>query len=386
MPLENYHVAKIRNANDFKDDSFRNVYGGQHVFPGPGMVTVPDNILVLTGQLPEQTGDERAVVTLQFPVSDWTEEESKEWIADENITILEFMKAEKPEGFDDDEGKDKEEVEETQEKVEEERHIKRVEETDDEVIVTYGKSEEWEGVKIEVTGEEEEVKEEEVEEEEEIEYDYAKGRKKEKNNSNKKYEQRTFNNCEFRVQENKKDGTYIEGHAAIFNSYSQDLGGFKEIIEKNAFDTVLKDDVRALFNHDPNQILGRSTSGTLKLELDEHGLKYRIKMPNTTYANNLLESMKRGDVNQSSFGFIIEDDSWDENNEGEVVRTIKSVSQLFDISPVTYPAYEGTNTQVAQRKLDRFKQSKKQIETKKTNDTHDRNLRELRLKLIKTEL
>ena len=106
MPLENYHVAKIRNANDFKDDSFRNVYGGQHVFPGPGMVTVPDNILVLTGQLPEQTGDERAVVTLQFPVSDWTEEESKEWIADENITILEFMKAEKPEGFDDDEGKD----------------------------------------------------------------------------------------------------------------------------------------------------------------------------------------------------------------------------------------------------------------------------------------
>ena len=148
----------------------------------------------------------------------------------------------------------------------------------------------------------------------------------------------------------------IRGYGSVFNSLSENLGGFREIIAPGAFDDALEHDVRALFNHDPNHILGRTTSGTLRLSVDERGLHYDIDMPDTSVARDLMVSIQRGDVNQSSFGFTVDEDSWEEDDEGRVVRTIHKVKRLFDVSPVTYPAYPETST--AKRALDHYQQEK----------------------------
>lgn len=154
----------------------------------------------------------------------------------------------------------------------------------------------------------------------------------------------------------------ITGYAALFNSRSENLGGaeypFYEIIAPGAFDDVLKDDVRALFNHDSNLILARSRGGkgTLKLFVDERGLGYEFEPGDTTAGRDLAASIKRGDVDQSSFGFrIAEEDGekWVEE-DGIVTRTIKKVAQLLDVSPVTYPAYP--DTAVAVRSLQEFRE------------------------------
>ena len=119
---------------------------------------------------------------------------------------------------------------------------------------------------------------------------------------------------------------------------SEDLGGFREIILPGAFKNALNDDVRALYNHDSNYLLARTTSGTLELKEDDKGLYYRFEMPNTSYGNDLLELYRRGDLTQSSFGFTVDKDSW-RMEEGQHIRYIESVSSLFDVSAVVYPAY-----------------------------------------------
>lgn len=141
------------------------------------------------------------------------------------------------------------------------------------------------------------------------------------------------------------DGFVIEGHAAVFDDLSVNLGGFREKIDRGAFRKVLKDkpDVRALFNHDPNLVLARSTAGTLDLKEDTTGLVYRADVAPTSYAADLRVLMDRGEVTQSSFAFRVADDSWDEDDEGRLVRTIREFSELFDVSPVTYPAYPTTD-------------------------------------------
>ena len=125
---------------------------------------------------------------------------------------------------------------------------------------------------------------------------------------------------------------YIVGHAAVFDSLSEDLGGFRQRIERGAFDDVLEDDVRALFNHDPNLILARTKSGTLKLSLDEKGLRYEFDVPDTTTGRDLLVSLERGDVSQSSFGFTVEQDSWHKDEDGVHIRSISKVKRLYDVS------------------------------------------------------
>uniref|UniRef100_UPI00345E70F8 HK97 family phage prohead protease n=1 Tax=Mesotoga sp. TaxID=2053577 RepID=UPI00345E70F8 len=121
------------------------------------------------------------------------------------------------------------------------------------------------------------------------------------------------------------------------------LGGFREKIQPGAFsEAIVNDDVRALWNHDSNYVLGRNKAGTLKLSEDEHGLHYVVDLPDTQWAKDLLESIKRGDVTQSSFGFIVDSDEW-AKQDGETVRTLTKVT-LFDVSPVTYPAYPQTST------------------------------------------
>lgn len=146
--------------------------------------------------------------------------------------------------------------------------------------------------------------------------------------------ERRFFKSELRAEENKP----VTGYGSVFSKQSEDLGGFREIIAPGAFDGRLDDDVRALFNHDPNYVLGRTKAGTLNLSIDKEGLRYEVDFPNTTVAKDLMESIKRGDVDQSSFAFTVDDDEFTEV-DGVIVRTIHRVKKLFDVSPVTYPAY-----------------------------------------------
>lgn len=139
----------------------------------------------------------------------------------------------------------------------------------------------------------------------------------------------------------------IVGYAAVFNSLSENLGGFRELILPGAFSGALDDDVRGLLNHDPNKILGRNTSGTLILVEDEIGLRYEIFPPDTQYARDLLVSIERGDIDQSSFQFRALEESWRHPTEDEPlpVRVLHQV-RLFDVSPVTFPAYPATTADV----------------------------------------
>lgn len=149
--------------------------------------------------------------------------------------------------------------------------------------------------------------------------------------------------------DDSSEGAVIEGYAALYNSRT-DLGWFEEEILPGAFDDVLNDDVRALFNHNSSYVLARTLSGTLTLTADEKGLKYRYSTPNRSYALDLADAIQSGDVSQSSFGFVAEETIWTERNDDKDLRQIKKVSRLYDVSPVTYPAY--ADTTVAKRSLE----------------------------------
>lgn len=148
----------------------------------------------------------------------------------------------------------------------------------------------------------------------------------------------------------------IAGHAAVFETLSEPMWGFREKIAQGAFDDVLQDDVRGLFNHDPNHVLGRTKSGTLRITVDARGLHYEIDPPETQSARDLVTSMKRGDINQSSFAFSVAEDEWDEDENGMVTRTITKFKRLYDVSPVTYPAYPAAD--VALRSLDQWREER----------------------------
>lgn len=139
----------------------------------------------------------------------------------------------------------------------------------------------------------------------------------------------------------------IKGYAAVFGKASEDLGGFIEVIEPGFFDPVLDDDVRALWNHDPNHVLGRTASGTLQIGVDETGLRYEVAPPDAQWARDAVESVRRGDVSQSSFGFLVDVDAWEYNQtSGLVLRRLIKCRRLLDVSPVTFPAYAQTTAAV----------------------------------------
>ena len=195
---------------------------------------------------------------------------------------------------------------------------------------------------------------------------------------NNSMEKRLFN-IETRMEEGETMN--VVGHASVYNTMSEDLGGFREIIAPGAFDDVLENDVRALINHDGNLILARTTSGTLALSTDEKGLKYEFDMPETSYGKDLAISMKRGDVTQSSFAFTVENDNW-ETKDGMDVRTITKVKRLFDVSPVTYPAYpDADDLVIAKRSLSVYKE--KQERLKEEKDLVKRSLLNLNIELQK---
>ena len=160
-------------------------------------------------------------------------------------------------------------------------------------------------------------------------------------------ETRVFN-IELREDGEGKPPT-IEGYAANYNQPSEDMG-FIEYIATGAFSKAVgRDDVRALFNHDANYVLGRNRAGTLELIDDAVGLRVGITPPETQWATDLMHSMKRGDINQMSFAFGVIDEEWDTENDYPK-RTIKDV-KLYDVSVVTYPAYP-TTTAAVRSKLD----------------------------------
>jgi len=165
------------------------------------------------------------------------------------------------------------------------------------------------------------------------------------NNIEKRFHKENTQKRKFETRiEADKEARTITGYAATFRSFSEDLGGFIEQMDLGCFDGRLQDDVRVLFNHDNNLVLGRTISGTATLEVDEKGLKYTCQLPDTSYARDLIELMERGDVTQSSFAFTIEDESWEERADGMLIRTVKKVGQLYDVSPVTYPAYKDSTS------------------------------------------
>jgi len=186
----------------------------------------------------------------------------------------------------------------------------------------------------------------------------------------KDVERRTMT-VDFRVEKRADEPPKIIGHAALFNTLSEDLGGFREQIAPGAFsEAIVQDDVRALWNHNPDHILGRSIAKTLSLKEDARGLAIEITPPDTQLARDLMTSMDRGDVTQMSFAFSVKPNgsNWGKGDDGADIRTLTSV-HLYDVSPVTYPAY--TQTDVAVRSLQEWK---KQHEPPPDYSIHRRRL------------
>lgn len=148
-------------------------------------------------------------------------------------------------------------------------------------------------------------------------------------------------------------GNIIEGHGAMYDVRSLDMG-FIEVIEKGAFDNADMSDVRMLNDHLSHMVLARTKSGTLTVGLDDMGLYYRGTVADTSYGRDLLVSVGRGDVDQSSFGFSVasKGDDW-EYKDGQVLRHIVRVASVVDVSPTAFPAYPQTH--IDKRKLDEIR-------------------------------
>jgi HK97 family phage prohead protease len=155
-------------------------------------------------------------------------------------------------------------------------------------------------------------------------------------------------NCEVRAAVGDEPAVF-SGYAAVFNELSVNLGGFRERIKAGCFRTAVeeKQDVRFLINHDANLMLGRTKSSTVTLTEDEIGLRVECELPNTSYATDLVESMRRKDIDQMSFGFVTRSDAW-EVKDAETGLPIRELidADLFDVSVVAYPAYPDTTAEV----------------------------------------
>lgn len=158
-----------------------------------------------------------------------------------------------------------------------------------------------------------------------------------------KIEKRSFNLTEVEVR-NEDDKPKITGYAAEFEKLSHPLWGFREKIRKGTFQRSISDpnaNIKALWNHNTDFVLGSTRNGSLKLWEDDRGLKFELEPPNTQWGKDALESIRRGDVDGVSFGFAVKTDEWDETEEG-TIRTLIDVD-LYEISPTPFPAYPQTS-------------------------------------------
>lgn len=169
---------------------------------------------------------------------------------------------------------------------------------------------------------------------------------------------------EFKTR-NEENRCFISGYFAVFDSNYELWPGATESVDSCAFDETLSRDIRCLIDHESRLVLGRTKPGTLKLNVDTRGLWGEVEInPNDQDAMNLYERVKRGDVDQCSFGFDIEKEEFSENADGTVHWTIKSV-KLYEVSIVTFPAYEDTS--VSARKNDLNQINKRKVDVFKNN-------------------
>ena len=179
----------------------------------------------------------------------------------------------------------------------------------------------------------------------------------------------------------EQDSRSITGYAIVWDTESRDLGGFTESIDPNALDGVFPDvDVVALYNHrEDSGVLARFTNGkgTLELEVDEKGLRYTFDSPETSLGNDVLESVRRGDIRESSFAFIVGEDDFEKRDDGSYHRRITKFKDILDVSPVVRAAYGDTS--VAKRKLENVLETeeKERLENEKQKlDQEEKELNE----------
>lgn len=163
-------------------------------------------------------------------------------------------------------------------------------------------------------------------------------------------------------QAENPDDLVIEGYFALYESETELFEGVYEIITKGAFSNTLNNDVRALWNHNTQYVLGRNKSGTLEIKEDEKGLFGIVKLPKTQYAQDLYELIQRGDVDQCSFGFNILAEDLEELASGAYRWRINEID-LHEISVVTFPAYENTSVQARAKQVEQIE--KRKLETRK---------------------
>lgn len=159
-------------------------------------------------------------------------------------------------------------------------------------------------------------------------------------------EMRAWQESRLEIRETPDGPSRIVGRAVPYGELSLDLGGWREIIVAGAFDIADKD-IRSLWQHDSSMVLGRTTARTMTLTVDERGIYPDITPPDTTWAQDAMVSMKRGDVSGFSFGFMVDEDNWVVTGR-EIVRQVLR-AQLIEVSPVTFPAYPTTSAQVRDR-------------------------------------
>lgn len=157
---------------------------------------------------------------------------------------------------------------------------------------------------------------------------------------------------ELEIRESENGDNIISGYTAVYNQETIIGGGsfgFREVIRPGFFDRALKEkqDVRALFNHDPNFVLGRTKANTLTLRDDDKGLFVEVKIPDTQVGRDVLTSVRRGDVSGMSFAFTVKESKWTQVSEKDALdlRELIEIDNLFDVGPVVYPAYSQTTAQ-----------------------------------------
>lgn len=186
--------------------------------------------------------------------------------------------------------------------------------------------------------------------------------------------------AEVRVSQDAEGRPVLEGYAVLWDSWSEDLGGFRERFVRGAFsDSLEADDIRVIWQHNPEYVFGRNRAGTAEFEEDDRGLRYRVVVPDAQWARDALESIRRGDVTQNSFMFSVPQggDAW-EIKDGMSYRTVK-MARLFEVGPQTFPAYPDTS--VAVRSLREWQEAQEEEPAAAPDE-----LRELRHELIRATL